>query len=73
MENIRKLQSMELAPQQLACTAIHPALGEITGAHLLSTWLVHDLDHLAQICRVMAKQYKTETGPFIQYLRILKQ
>jgi len=33
---------------------------------------VHDLDHLYQISRVMALQYREEVGPWVAYLRILK-
>jgi len=50
---------------------IHPTFGEVTLSQLLSTWVVHDLKHISQISRVMAKQYKAEVGPWIEYLRIL--
>jgi hypothetical protein len=30
---------------------------------LLATWVVHDLDHVAQIARTMAKAYGKATGP----------
>jgi hypothetical protein len=50
---------------------LHPKLGEVTLRNLLSTWVVHDLTHIAQIARVMAKQYKTEIGPWIEFFRIL--
>jgi hypothetical protein len=51
---------------------MHPAFGEVTLAQLLATWTVHDLDHIAQVVRVMAKQYSTEVGPWVAYLKILK-
>ena len=50
---------------------MHPSLGVVTLRQLLSTWVVHDLTHIAQITRVMAKQYKEEVGPWAQYFRIL--
>ena len=50
---------------------VHPELGEVTLKQLLSTWVVHDLTHIAQITRVMAKQYREEIGPWIEYFRIL--
>lgn len=56
----------------LSKKGIHPAFGEVTLSQLLSTWVVHDLNHIAQICRVMAKQYKAEVGPWIEYLKILQ-
>jgi len=51
---------------------IHPKLGEVSLRNLLSTWVVHDLTHIAQITRVMAKQYTTEMGPWPQFFRILE-
>ncbi len=71
-QNIDLLNSKNLTDSDLKQTGIHPAFGEVTLAQLLSTWAVHDLNHLAQISRVMAKQYKAEVGPWIEYLRILQ-
>jgi len=70
--NIAVLKSMELTDQDLEQTGVHPAFGEVTLSQLLSTWTVHDLNHIAQISRVIAKQYKTEVGPWTEYLRILQ-
>ena len=52
-------------------TGRHPVLGIVTLQQLLATWTVHDLSHIAQITRVMAKQYKEEVGPWINFLPIL--
>ena len=52
---------------------IHPDLGEVTLSQLLSTWTVHDLDHINQISRVMAKQYNEAVGPWKNYLGVLKR
>lgn len=71
--SVAKLRTLNITDEQLANTAIHPELGSVTLSQLISTWAVHDLDHIAQISRVMAKQYKTEVGPWVQYMRILKQ
>ncbi len=71
-ENIRQLTSMKITRADLAKTGIHPKFGSVTLKQLLSTWAVHDLDHIAQISRVMAKQYKEETGPWIEFLKILR-
>jgi hypothetical protein len=43
----------------------------VTLGELVATWVVHDLDHLAQIERVMAKRYARAVGPWSAYLRIL--
>lgn len=70
-ENIQTLQSWRLADAQLALTGEHPALGTVTLRQLLATWVAHDLGHLGQIARVMAKQYRDEVGPWRAYLPIL--
>jgi uncharacterized damage-inducible protein DinB len=71
-ENIVKLKSFAISEADQKRTATHPALGTVTLENLISTWAVHDLNHLAQIARVMAKQYGMHTGPWKEYLRILK-
>lgn len=53
-------------------TGIHPAIGQVTRQEHLFTWCVDDVHHVAQIARVMAKQYKGHVGPWIAYLRILQ-
>jgi DinB superfamily len=70
-ENMQWFQSLNLSESDLDKTGMHPQLGEITLRNLLSTWVVHDLTHIAQITRVMAKQYKEETGPWLEFFRIL--
>jgi hypothetical protein len=71
-ENIKVLRSRNITSDDLEKKGIHPAFGEVTLSQLLSTWVVHDLNHIGQISRVMAKQYKEEVGPWIAYLRILQ-
>ena len=70
-ENIHWLKSVNLSATDLDKTGMHPVLGEVTLRHLLATWVVHDLTHIAQITRVMAKQYKEEIGPWAEFFRIL--
>lgn len=72
-KNIKLLISKNLTDDDLQRTGIHPAFGEVTLSQLLSTWVVHDLNHLAQVARVMSKQYSQEVGPWAAYLSILKQ
>jgi hypothetical protein len=69
--NVEALEDMDLGPEELARTGVHPELGEVTLSQLLATWVVHDLDHVAQISRVMSKQYSGDVGPWWEYLRIL--
>ena len=71
-ENLQYLKSKNLNGNDFHKKGIHPALGEATLENLLSTWVVHDLNHLSQISRVMAKQYKNSVGPWVEYLPILK-
>lgn len=71
-ENVAWLQSIQLTENDLERKGKHPVLGEVTLRNLLSTWVVHDLTHLAQITRVMAKQYTEELGPWPQFFRILQ-
>lgn len=70
--NLKELKALPINEIELAKTGIHPELGEVRLKELLSTWVVHDLGHISQISRVMAKQYKTEVGPWKAYLGILK-
>lgn len=69
--NIALLESWQLTDAQLALEGVHPAFGAVTLRQLLATWVTHDLNHIAQIVRVMAKQYRTAVGPWRQYLSIL--
>jgi uncharacterized damage-inducible protein DinB len=70
-KNIIKLRLTKIEPADYSEEGIHPDFGKVTLKQLLATWVVHDLNHIGQIARVMAKQYKTEVGPWIDYLPIL--
>ena len=70
-QNIARLQSLNLQPQDLARRGTHPELGVVTLSQLLATWAVHDLTHLHQISRVMAHQYRDAVGPWSAYLGVL--
>ena len=71
--NIQILVSKELTEDNLDQQGTHPSFNQVTLRQLLSTWVVHDLNHIAQISRVMAKQYKLEVGPWKEYLKIVNQ
>jgi len=70
-QNLTALLEMRLSPSDLGRTGVHPALGTVTLGQLISAWVVHDLSHLSQINRVLAKQYAAEVGPWRAYLQIL--
>ncbi len=69
--NLRTLADWNLGERELAQTGEHPAFGTVTLKQLLSTWVAHDLSHIAQVARVMAKQYRDAVGPWREYLPIL--
>jgi hypothetical protein len=70
-DNLAKLRGWELSDEQLALEGEHPSLGTVTLRQLLATWVAHDLGHVAQIARVMAKRYREDVGPWRQYLPIM--
>ena len=69
--NLLKLKSMNISEEMLKMEGIHPEFGPVNLQQLLTTWMVHDMGHISQISRVMSKQYKTDVGPWAQYLKIL--
>jgi len=71
--NLKELKSLNITNKDYGLKGIHPELGEVTLEQLISTWVVHDLGHISQISRVMAKQYKTNVGPWKTYLGILNK
>ncbi len=71
--SIAELVALQLSNRDLERTGVHPAFGPVTLRQLLATWVAHDLNHLAQISRVMAHQLTTEVGPWRAYLRVLDE
>jgi DinB family protein len=70
-ENLNTLGGWRLTEEQLALDGEHPELGAVTMRQLLATWVAHDLGHVAQVARVMAKQYRDAVGPWRAYLPVL--
>jgi len=70
-QNLEDLKAMKLTAGDLDRRGRHPELGVVTLRQLLSTWVAHDLDHIAQTSRVLARQYADEVGPWRAYLRII--
>ena len=70
-ENLRELAALGLTEADLDRRGRHPALGVVTVRQLLATWVAHDLDHVVQVSRVLARQYSDEVGPWRAYLRII--
>lgn len=70
-ENLATLAGWRLTEAQLALEGVHPELGPVTLRQLLAAWVVHDLGHVAQTARVMAKQYREAIGPWRAYLPVV--
>lgn len=71
-DNLAQLRTLDLQPPQLELVGTHPALGRVTLRQLVATWTAHDLAHILQVSRVMAKRYKQEVGPWAEYLSVMR-
>ena len=71
--NLRTLDDMKLEGADLARRGTHPTFGAVTMAQLIATWAVHDLTHVTQIARVLAKRYDADVGPWKEFLGVLKR
>jgi hypothetical protein len=71
-DSLNTVRAWNLDEAQLSQSGQHPELGKVTLRQLLATWAVHDLDHIAQIVRVMATQYAEDVGPWRVNLSVLK-
>lgn len=70
-QSLDRLRALEISETDLDKTGVHPDLGTVTLRQLLATWVAHDLNHLGQIAKVMARQYRPEVGPWKEFLGIL--
>jgi len=68
--NLLSLEDL-VSPESLSKRGIHPDFGEVSLDQLLATWVVHDLNHIGQIVKTMAKQYTEAVGPWRAYLPII--
>ena len=69
--SLRRLRELAPGPAELARRGRHPEFGPVTLGQHLSTWVAHDLSHIAQIARVMARRYTAAVGPWRAYLPLL--
>lgn len=70
-DSLLRLKELRLSSADLERRGTHPEFGPVTLGQHLSTWVVHDLDHLMQISRAMAQLYGDAVGPWRRYLRIV--
>jgi hypothetical protein len=71
--NVARVRALRLTCEQLDRTGIHPHFGAVTLRQLLATWTAHDLDHIVQASRVMARQLAAHVGPWVEYLRVIRE
>ena len=71
-DSLSRLRAMNLTTELLGKNGLHPALGVVTARQLLATWTSHDLGHILQITRVMARRYKPDVGPWVAYQSVMK-
>jgi len=71
-DSLSALEGMKLTDGDLVRKGKHPELGAVTLGQLLATWVVHDLDHVTQVARTMAKAYSAAVGPWSTYLSVLR-
>ena len=72
-ENLATLAGWHVTDEQLGLEGEHPVFGAVTLRQLLATWVAHDLSHIAQTARVMAKQYRDAVGPWRAYLPVMER
>ena len=71
-DNLAHLRALDLKPAHFELQGTHPALGRVTVRQLLAAWTAHDLSHILQVTRVMAKRYRQQVGPWAEYLSVMK-
>ena len=71
-DSIESLRTLNPGKSDLERVGTHPELGMVTLGQLLATWVVHDLDHIGQVARTIAKRYANDVGPWSAYLSILR-
>jgi len=69
--SLATLDGWSLTAAHLDLQATHPRLGRVTLRQLLAAWVVHDLGHVAQVTRVMAKRYRDDIGPWARFLPVV--
>lgn len=70
-EGLLALHRLGVGEEQLALRGLHPELGAVTLGNLLATWVVHDLGHIAQVVKTMAREYQEAVGSWRAYTTIL--
>lgn len=73
---LRAANLLELAALPVAASldqnGTHPTLGPVTLRNLLACWVAHDLNHVHQVAKCMAYQYRDEVGPWEAFLGVYR-
>ena len=70
-QNLIKLDLKQIKNEDLRRTGTHPSFGRVTLRQLIATWVTHDLNHIHQIAKCMAWQYRDEIGPWREYVTFI--
>lgn len=70
--NVATLDGFALDDRALALPGRHPELGAVTLQQLLATWVAHDLVHVTQISRTLARQFREAVGPWREFMSVMK-
>ena len=71
--SLQDLDELRLTPQDRWRMGTHPDFGRVTLGQLIATWAIHDLNHLGQIVKVLARQHAEAVGPWRAFLGILEK
>jgi hypothetical protein len=71
--NLEALDRLNLGVSHLKLTGVHPEFGRVTLAQLLATWATHDMAHVAQLSRILARGFGRHVGPWAKYFSLLKE
>ncbi len=69
-QKLNELAALEIGESQLDLPGHHPQLGKVTLRQLLATWVAHDLNHIHQVAKSMAHQYRGAVGPWVGHLGV---
>jgi len=72
-ESLATLRALNLGSEQLRLAGRHPSLGVVNMAQLIASWVAHDLAHLDQIARTLARQYTADVGPWRDFMKVLRE
>jgi hypothetical protein len=72
-ESLATLRALTLGPEQLRLPGRHPSLGVVNLAQLIASWVAHDLAHLDQIARTLARRYTADVGPWREFMKVLRE